>query len=247
MAGRVLSNKNETRLREALAALAEVLAQLESGDEMNAVRGLAGGFEQRTVTMGNVEVRAEGDTPKIRGYAAVFNRLSQPLYGFREQIMRGAFAETLAGDVRALWQHDTGQVLGRTRNGTLQLWEDERGLGFEITPPDTQVGRDAVTLIGRGDVDQMSFGFNVPLGGDEWTDGEDMPVRTVRTIELIEVSPVTFPAYLDTSALLRNAPEWVQRALLPQGVDQSATDEQARARYEYLSRLYRYVRLGRTR
>lgn len=233
MAGRVLSTKNETKLREAFAAISEVLAQLESGDEANSVRGLAGGFEQRTVGLGDVEVRSdEGKAPTIRGYAAVFNRMSQPLGNFVERIQPGAFEDSIAGDVRALWQHDTGRVLGRTKNGTLKLWEDERGLGFEVTPPDTADGRDALALIARGDVDQMSFGFSVPAGGDTWEDGEGMPVRTLHKVNLIEVSPVTFPAYLDTSAqILRTAPEWVQRALMPQGVDHSSTaDDMTRAR-----------------
>jgi len=220
MAGRVLSGKNEAKLRDALAALSEVLAQLDSGDEASSVRGLTGGFEQRTVALGGVEVRGADGTPVIAGYAAVFNRLSQPLYNFREQIAPGAFKASLAGDVRALWQHDTSRVLGRTTNGTLKLWEDERGLAFELAPPETQDGRDAVALIGRGDVDQMSFGFVVPTGGDSWTeDRSAMPTRTLNTVKLIEVSPVTFSAYLDTTAsVLRNAPEWVRRALLPGGV-----------------------------
>jgi uncharacterized protein len=244
MAGRVLSSKNESKLREALAALSEVLSQLESdSDEANSLRGLAGGFEQRTVNLGDVEVRADGDAPTIRGYAAVFNRMSQPLGNFVERIQPGAFADSIAGDVRALWQHDTGRVLGRTKNGTLKLWEDERGLGFEVTPPDTADGRDALALIARGDVDQMSFGFSVPAGGDAWEDGEGMPVRTLRKVNLIEVSPVTFPAYLDTSAqILRTAPEWVQRALTL-GVDHMTAD-QARARVDLLRKRIEVLRMS---
>lgn len=242
MAGRVLSSKNESKLREALAALSEVLAQLgeDEADNERALRGLATAFEQRCAPLSGVEVRAaeDGDRTVVAGYAAVFNRLSQPLMNFREQIAPGAFANSLTGDIRALWQHDTARVLGRTSNGTLKLWEDKRGLAFELTPPDTQDGRDALALIARGDVDQMSFGFTVPQGGDEWeTDDEDaMPIRTLRTVNLIEVSPVTFPAYLDTSAgILRNAPEWVQRALLPGGVDHNEEAvSQARARLDLL-------------
>lgn len=246
MAGRVLSTKNESRLREALAALAEVLNQLEGDEAGRAARAFAPAYEERCFDISQVTVRADGAGAQIRGYAAVFNRLSQPLGGFREQIAPGAFADSMANDVRALWQHNTDQVLGRTKNSTLQLWEDERGLGFELTPPNTQVGRDAVVSIDRGDVDQMSFGFTVPGGGDQWQDGEgSMPVRTVRKANLIEISPVTFPAYTDTSAILRHAPEWVQRALSPQGVDDNdLTDQQARARYDYLSRVYQLLTLG---
>jgi HK97 family phage prohead protease len=105
--------------------------------------------------------------------------------------------------------------LGRVKAGTLRLWEDDQGLAFEITPPDTSDGRDAVTLISRGDVDQMSFGFNVALDGDQWSeDDAGMPVRTLTRVNLMEVSPVTWPAYTATSAgIMRSAPEWVQRAL----------------------------------
>lgn len=225
-AGRVLSAKNERKLQEALAALSDVLAQLADEDDGRAIRGLSEAFEQRTVALGNVEVRADGEGSQIAGYAAVFNQLSVPLYGFREQIAPGAFGDSLGGDVRALWQHDTSRVLGRTTNGSLRLWEDERGLGFELAPPDTQDGRDAVALIGRGDVDQMSFGFTVPAKGDEWSeDSNGYPLRTVRTAKLIEVSPVTFPAYLGTSAdVVRNAPDWVQRALAWNGDIHSTTD-----------------------
>ena len=236
MAGRVLSAKNENRLREALAALSDVLAQLGEDDD-RALRAWAMGVEQRTAQIGDVEVREDGGGPLIRGYAAVFHRMSQNLGGFVERIEPGAFAAGLESDIRALWQHDSARVLGRTKNGTLRLWEDERGLGFELTPPDTQDGRDALALIRRGDVDQMSFGFRVPTGGDSWADGSGTPVRTLRQVELLEVSPVTWPAYTDTSAsVLRNAPDWVQRALHPAGVDHKRADELTRAR-DYLQQL----------
>lgn len=233
MAGRVLSSRNESKLREALAALSEVLAQLGENDDERSLRGLTSVFEQRHAHIGDVEVRELDGAPVIRGYAAVFNRMSQPLGQFVEQIAPGAFRDTVNEDVRALWQHDTSRVLGRTKNGSLKLWEDERGLGFELTPPDTQDGRDALTLIQRGDVDQMSFGFTVPQGGDSWKTGDGMPVRTLNTVRLIEVSPVTFPAYLDTSAnVLRNAPDWVQRALLPNGVTNIEQVNNLRAQLE---------------
>lgn len=224
MPGRVLSAKNESKLRAALDALHEVLAALGEPEQDN--RSAQPAVEHRSYGMANVEVRA-GEKPTIGGYAAVFERKSVMLYGFREKIAPGAFRDSLQDDIRALWQHDTAQVLGRTRAGTLRLWEDERGLGFEVDPPDTQTGRDALTLIARGDVDQMSFGFNVPINGDAWTEDEDgIPLRTIKRAKLIEVSPVTFPAYPDTSAsIMREAPEWVQRALT-QGVDHTGQDIQ---------------------
>jgi uncharacterized protein len=156
----------------------------------------------------SIELRADGDqangqAPTLRGYAAVFDQLSVVLYGmFREKIARGAFASSLADDIRALWNHDTNLPLGRTKAGTLKLEEDSHGLRVEIDPPDTQAGRDAVESIKRGDVDQMSFAFDVLE--DEWDqDDQQQLVRTLRKVKLYEVSPVTFPAYTGTSVSAR--------------------------------------------
>ena len=151
------------------------------------------------------EIRADGEEQalKLNGYAAVFDQMSVLLYGqFRERIARGAFAGSLADDVRALWNHDTNLPLGRTKAGTLKLDEDSHGLRVEIDPPATQAGRDAVESIRRGDVDQMSFAFDVLE--DEWdkNDAGEI-VRTLRKVKLYEVSPVTFPAYPQTSVSAR--------------------------------------------
>lgn len=247
-AGRVLSSKNEAKLREAVQALADVLAQLAEDDDGRGIRYGVSGVEERCVAMGGVEIRAvEGKQPVITGHAAVFNRLSDFLWGFREQIAPGAFLGSLDGDIRALWQHDTARVLGRTAAGTLNLWEDDEGLGFEITPPDTQDGRDAVTLIQRGDVDQMSFGFRVPGGGDEWSEDEaGVPIRTLKRVDLIEVSPVTFPAYPDTGVgvAMRNAPDWVQRALTQGGSHNDEAEAGPRARPDDLLRRINLIGLG---
>jgi len=157
-----------------------------------------------------VELRAEesGDgVRRIVGYAAKFNVRSSVIFGaFQEMILPGAFADSLGrDDVRALWQHDTAQVLGRSKAGTLALAEDGTGLRVEITPPNTQVGRDALESIQRGDVDQMSFGFTVPPGGEDWREEEDgMIVRALSRVKLWEVSPVTFPAYPQTEVGVRS-------------------------------------------
>lgn len=230
-AGRVISATNEQKLRDAQMAIGEVLAQL--GD----ANSRAGGpqVELRTYTMGGIEARAaaDGEPAKISGYAAVFNMPSVLLYGFRERIEPGAFADSVAqNDIRALWQHDSARVLGRTGPGTLRLWEDEHGLAFELMPPDTQDGRDAVTLIKRGDINQMSFGFNVPTGGDSWAEDDDgIPLRTLHSVDLMEVSPVTWAAYPGTNVtILRSTPDWVRRALA-YGVDNIEVDR-ARARVD---------------
>lgn len=220
-AGRVLSAKNESKLRAAIEALSEVINQLGL-DETDSERGMGVSLERRFMTMPVLEVRAQSaDKPAtILGHAALFNTPSVYMMGFRETIEPGAFTDSLGGDIRALWQHDTARVLGRTKSGTLRLWEDDQGLAFELNPPDTQDGRDAVTLIERGDVDQMSFGFNVPPGGDSWSeDADGIPLRSLRAVSLMEISPVTWAAYPQTGVgVMRNAPKWVVDFLSP-GVD----------------------------
>lgn len=152
-----------------------------------------------------IEIRADGDTSAttLTGYAAVFDQLSLVLYSmFREKITRGAFVGSLGDDIRALWNHDTNLPLGRTRANTLRLAEDAHGLRVEIDPPDTQAGRDAVASIRRGDVDQMSFAFDVLE--ESWDQDEaGALVRTLTKVKLHEVSPVVFPAYPQTIVAAR--------------------------------------------
>lgn len=152
-----------------------------------------------------IETRDEGG-PVLRGHAAVFNSLSEDLGGYREQIMPGAFADAIAGDdVRALFNHDPNFVLGRNRSKTLKLSEDARGLAIQIDLPDTQTVRDLVVApIERGDVSQMSFGFSVRPGGQDWAkDDEGRVIRTLKKLRLFDVSPVTFPAYPQTDIGVR--------------------------------------------
>ena len=149
--------------------------------------------------------RDEGEPVKIKGHAAVFDKLSDPIMGFREKIAPGAFRKSIRrkADVRALWNHNPDYVLGRTKSGTLRLKEDDIGLAIEIQPPDTQWANDLVTTIERGDVDQMSFGFVVVK--EEWTEDHKKKetVRTLEEVDLFDVSPVTFPAYPQTDVAVR--------------------------------------------
>lgn len=152
------------------------------------------------------ELRVAGgeaaEPPKIAGYAALFDALSEDLGGFVEQIAPGAFARTLRdGDARALWNHDANYPLGRVSAGTLRMAEDVLGLSFEIDPPDTSWARDLMVSLQRGDVREMSFGFYVKE--DTWEQVGDQIVRTLRDVDLLDVSPVTFPAYPQTSAQVR--------------------------------------------
>ena len=150
-----------------------------------------------------IEVRNEGDEPMVRGYASVFDKLSENLGGFREIIAPGAFDEVLNDDVRALFNHDPNLILARTKSGTLRLSVDDNGLAYEFTPPNTNTGRDLVESMKRGDVSQSSFAFTVD--SDEWS--EDQEGRVLRTItkmkRLLDVSPVTYPAYPDATVGMR--------------------------------------------
>lgn len=184
-----------------------------------------------------VEVRAAGDgAPRaLAGYAALFGVPSSPIRGeggpaFVEVIRRGAFARAIAEaqDVRALWNHDPALVLGRTGNGTLALSEDERGLAFTVTPPDTQWARDLVTLVERGDVSQCSFAF--AARDDDWSVRDGQHLRELRDVALYDVGPVTFPAYGATSVAVRSTARVPRHLLRPEDGRGSRTWALARLR-----------------
>jgi len=166
--------------------------------------------ERRTIQITDLRtIRADGEKPKITGYAAVFNSLSEDLGGFREKIAPKAFREAIKeNETRMLWNHNSDLVLGRQSAGTLTLKEDKHGLKIENIPPDTQLGRDAMVSIDRGDVSQMSFGFRVEK--DEWEEKKNG--ETIRTLlkirNLPDVSPVTYPAYQNTEVALRSLENW---------------------------------------
>ena len=152
-----------------------------------------------------IELRSEPDGKvTLRGYAAVFNSLSQDLGGFVEIIRPGAFTRTLASgaDVRLLVNHE-GTPLARTKSGTLRLAEDQRGLRMEAdldpTDPDVQA---LVPKIRRGDMDQMSFGFTTK--SDIWRQEGERQIRELHNVELFDVSAVTYPAYEATEMALRS-------------------------------------------
>lgn len=161
-------------------------------------------IERRTFTVQDVEARqAEDGTMRLRGYAAVFNDASVPL-PFKETIAPGAFRKTLSEtpDVRLLINHE-GLPLARTKNGTLTLSEDDRGLFMDAIIADTSEGRDLYKLVERGDVDQMSFAFRVIR--QKWS--EDRSTRTLTEVSLADgdVSVVTYPAYPTTTVEAREA------------------------------------------
>jgi len=163
----------------------------------------------------DLTTRAEEGEKVIEGYFAVFNSETELFPGAYEEIAPDAFDNTLSNDVRALINHDTAFVLGRTKSNTLTLKTDSRGLwgSIKINENDT----DAVNLyerVKRGDVDQCSFGFNILKEDTDYRD--DGTIKwTLREIDLHEVSVVTFPAYGDTSvqARMKQAEQLEQRRL----------------------------------
>jgi hypothetical protein len=153
---------------------------------------------------------------RVRGYAAVYNSLSQDLGGFREMIAPGAFdrtvRETNAGDNDVLGRLEHHVLLGRTSSGTVRLATDARGLLYEIDLPNTQAGRDVAELVSRGDIFQSSFAFHLhPNGEDFDVSPGGWLVRHLLDVDLVDVAPVTTPAYPATSVAL------VRSATLPQG------------------------------
>ena len=157
------------------------------------VRSIETGFQTR---------EAEGG-PIIEGYFAVFNSDYEIWPGAIEQVAPGAFTSALGGDIRALADHDTRIVLGRTTAGTLELREDEKGLyGIIRINPEDQEAMNLYHRVQRGDVTQCSFGFDIVAEDYEHRpDGSDL--WTIRDVVLYEVSVVTFPAYAETSVQAR--------------------------------------------
>ncbi|EQB0874715.1 HK97 family phage prohead protease [Enterobacter hormaechei] len=133
---------------------------------------------------------------KLVGYAVRWNSLSEIIWDeFREQFAPGAFKDSLASgsDVRALYEHNYTQLLGRTKSGTLVLSEDDTGLRFELTPPNTQLGNDVLELVERGDISGMSFGFRALK--EAWDIAQSPYLRTVTAAELREITVTSMPAY----------------------------------------------------
>lgn len=163
-----------------------------------------GSRQMRTVGT-EFNTREDGEGLRIEGYFAVFNSNYEMAPGISESIAPGAFQKSLANDVRALTNHDTTLVLGRTKANTLELREDSRGLfgSIKINPND----QDAMNLyerVKRGDVDQCSFGFDIVSEDTEYR--EDGSVHwTITDLILYEVSCCTFPAYEETSISARSA------------------------------------------
>tara|TARA_S200002703_G_scaffold36763_1_gene31880 strand:- start:123 stop:1241 length:1119 start_codon:yes stop_codon:yes gene_type:complete len=175
-----------------------------------------------------VEQRSDG-TPVIRGYAVMYNRLSVPLGGFRERIMPGAFDEVLNRsedrvDLVSYFNHDANIMLGRESSGTLRVWSDDRGVGFEVNPPKSR--EDILELVSRGDVKGASFTFQLRGPNSEnWVEEDGMPIREVRSASIYELGPVVQPAYPETSVSV------AQRSLEAWMAQQDVSEVQERAAF----------------
>ena len=164
------------------------------------------------------ELRTNAEGRTIVGYAAKFERWSEPIMGwFKEQIARDAFSECDVTDVIMCFNHNIDSILARTTSGTLMLSTDDEGLRFEFEAPATTMGNDMLELVRRGDISKCSFKFTVEE--DEWryADKEnklEYDERTIRKIgKLYDVSLVVYPAYSDTEAGVRHLEERKQQFL----------------------------------
>jgi len=185
-------------------------------------------FKEIRVTESSLEVRkavqADAASRTIRGYAAKFGTVSEPLtsrdskYKFRETIAKGAFDNANFDDVRALFNHNPNIILARSRDGkgTLTLGVDEVGLWYEFDAPNNTAGNDLLESVNRGDIDQSSFSFSIAENGAKWSQtGKEnstddvIYLRTLTNIKRVyDVSPVTEPAYSDTSVAVRSLTEF---------------------------------------
>ena len=161
---------------------------------------------QRELRSFTAELRAEPGQPrKIIGYAAVFNSPSVDLGGFVEVMRPECFAKALADagfNCICNIDHDNGQMLGRSKSGTLRVEEDDHGLRIECDLPDTTYANNLVELMGRKDYSQMSFAF-VPLK-EQWSEKNGTPVREVLECDLLDVSVVVDACYEATEVALRS-------------------------------------------
>ena len=157
------------------------------------------------------ETREDGETPHIAGYFAVFDSIYECGPGETESIAPGAFSRSLSGDIRALTNHDSTLVLGRTAAGTLTIREDQRGLWGDIAiNPNDSDAMNTWQRVRRGDVSQCSFGF-VPVRVDTEIKPDGTVHYTVMDVDLAEISVCTFAAYEETSISARSAQKGVYK------------------------------------
>jgi hypothetical protein len=205
------SNLSDSEKAQALSKIKAAAKRLgvEVGADDSGGRSLGGlmGEAERRFTPGAVEIRSAQDGHRIGGYGAVFGVLSRNLGGFVERVDPDAFNEarmTNWPNVVCRYNHDPSMILGTTTGNTLSLRTDRIGLEYEVLPP--QARADILELVQRGDIQHSSFAFRVPDGGDSWSTTRDTsyPMRTLHSVQLVDVAPVLDPAYPDATAGLRS-------------------------------------------
>jgi HK97 family phage prohead protease len=151
----------------------------------------------------SADIRSNANSRSIRGYAAVFNSDSKNLGFFIERLAPGAFDDVLQDDVVALFNHNPDYPLARN-GSTLKIGVDSTGLWYEFEAPDTTIGNDLLSNVRAGIIKQSSFAFTVK--DEKWDERKGQPsLRTILKVQtLYDVSPVTYPAYPDTSVASRH-------------------------------------------
>ncbi len=181
-------------------------------------------METRKINNGEIELRCQLSDVRIEqrdgesggrtvtGYAAKFDKWSEPIYGwFIEQLRAGAFDECDTSDAIMCFNHNVDDILARTASKTLTLSVDGIGLRFSFEAPNTTTGNNMVELLRRGDISQCSFRFVV--GKDEWLYADEKNAlkydqRTIIQVsKLYDVALVVYPAYKDTEASVRHLEE----------------------------------------
>ena len=155
-------------------------------------------MEQRYLKMHEITTRSDESSNEliVEGYFSVFNEVYEVWEGATESIRQGAFTESMNGDVRALYNHNTDVILGRTSAGTLELRQDDKGLWgrIKLNPKDSEAVN-VYERIARGDITGCSFGFDIEKEERTITDNGDVHFEIVKVNPLWEVSPCVFPAY----------------------------------------------------
>ena len=164
--------------------------------------------QERRTLEGSIEIRMNEngeESRTIEGYGAVFNRWSHNLGWFKEKMERSSFDNVDMSNVIATFNHNFDNVLARADSDTLKLEVDDRGLKYSFEAPNTTAGNDLLENVRNGNVKGSSFMFTVAKNGSTWTEGEDVDERVITQVErLIELGPVTTPAYPDTSVAKRD-------------------------------------------
>ena len=160
--------------------------------------------EHRYIPMDRMETREDGEDIYIEGYFAVFNSTYELWPGATESIAPGAFDESVSDDVRALYNHNTDIVLGRTSAGTMEIKQDSRGLWgrVKLNRNDTDA-MNAYARIARGDITGCSFGFDIAAQETDYREDGSVHWTITKVSPLYEISPCTFPAYQDTTVSAR--------------------------------------------